>query len=185
MADDATQLEDELLIMAAQDGRRPAMEYLVKRWQKRLWYHAWRLCGSEQGAWDISQETWLGIIRGLSSLNDPASFRGWAYRIATNRARDWIRKKSKQRTETLVVDPQGRPAAQTTDAGGLDELLALLKLDQRLVLQLYYFDQLSTSEIATALSIPAGTVKSRLYHARLALKTLIEQDSNKEINYER
>jgi len=65
------QLVDEILVMDAQDGKARAMEILVSRWQKRLWKYAYRLTGNSEGAWDVTQETWLGIIKGLRKLNDP------------------------------------------------------------------------------------------------------------------
>ena len=83
--------EDQLLVMEAQDGDVRAMEALVRRWQKRLWQHALRLTDDREAAWDVTQQTWLGIIKGLRRLNDPARFRAWAYRITTNQAMDWLK----------------------------------------------------------------------------------------------
>ena len=64
MAEHTEQLVDELLVMDAQSGQVRALEMLVSRWQRRLWWHAYNLTGSSDGAWDITQETWLGIVRG-------------------------------------------------------------------------------------------------------------------------
>ncbi len=86
------QIVDEILVMDCQSGRVKALEILVSRWQKRLWRYAFRLIGDSEAAWDITQESWLGIIRGISRLNDPARFRPWAYKIVTNKTHDWIRK---------------------------------------------------------------------------------------------
>ena len=86
------QLVDEILVMDAQDGKARAMEMLVSRWQKRLWQYAYRLTGNAEGAWDVTQQSWLGIIKGLRKLHDPASFKAWAYRITTNKSINWIRK---------------------------------------------------------------------------------------------
>ena len=86
-------IEDQLLVMDAQDGDVKAMEKLVSRWQKRLWEHAFRLTGDNQAAWDITQQAWLGIMKGLRKLHDPANFKPWAYKITTNKSIDWISKK--------------------------------------------------------------------------------------------
>jgi RNA polymerase sigma factor (sigma-70 family) len=101
MADRREQLVDELLVMDAQSGRVKAMEMLVCRWQKRLWRYACRLTGSPEAAWDVTQEGWLGIVRGLSRLSDPARFRPWAYRIVTNKANDWISKSARAEFKKL------------------------------------------------------------------------------------
>ncbi|MHC4356893.1 MAG: RNA polymerase sigma factor, partial [Planctomycetota bacterium] len=94
------QLADEILVMDCQSGRVRAMEMLVSRWQERLWRYALRLVGDTEAAWDITQDSWLGIIRGISRLNDPARFRSWAYRIVTNKSRDWIkRRKATKQTD--------------------------------------------------------------------------------------
>lgn len=82
------QIADEILVMDCQSGRVGALEILVARWQKRLWRYAYGLTGDTEAAWDVTQDSWLAIIRGISRLNDPARFRSWAYRIVTNKASD-------------------------------------------------------------------------------------------------
>jgi RNA polymerase sigma-70 factor (ECF subfamily) len=168
MEHERSHLEDQLLVMDAQDGDAAAMETLVKRWQKRLWRHALRLTGDEQAAWDVTQSAWYDIIRRLRRLNDPASFRAWAYKITTCKSVDWL--KAKRRIQPLPPETLDKQAAKEKTETGIDELLEKLDVNQRVVLSLYYFENLSISEIGEALKIPAGTVKSRLYTARNALK---------------
>ena len=86
------QLVDEILVMDCQSGSVKALDILVSRWQKRLWCYAYNLTGNSEAAWDITQESWLGIIKGLRKLHDPAKFRSWAYRITTNKSIDWMKK---------------------------------------------------------------------------------------------
>ena len=62
---------DEILVLECQSGSVQALEALVSRWQKRLWRHAYCLTGDAEGAWDVTQESWLGIIRGIGRLGDP------------------------------------------------------------------------------------------------------------------
>jgi len=168
------QIIDQLLVMDAQDGDSGAMEKLVGRWQKRLWRHAYRLVGDTEAAWDVTQQTWLGIIKGLRRLRDPADFRAWAYRITTNKAIDWI-KKSRAARQVSIEGIQDPPQKQKKDIG-LKELLQRLDIRKRAVLSLYYFEQLSVPEIGAALNIPRGTVKSRLHSARNRLKELYERE---------
>jgi len=167
------QIIDQLLVMDAQDGDAGAMEKLVGRWQKRLWQHAYRLIGDTEAAWDVTQQTWLGIIKGLRKLHDPADFRAWAYRITTNKAIDWI-KKSRASKQVSIEDIQDSQQKQKKDIG-LKDLLEKLDIRKRAVLSLYYFEQLSVPEIGAALKIPSGTVKSRLHSARNKLKELYER----------
>ena len=178
MDSSSEQIVDELLVMDCQSGRTEALDMLVSRWQKRLWQHAYRLVGDTEASWDITQQSWLGIIKGLQRLNDPANFRAWAYRITTNKAMDWI-KKHKADKQISVVSVEEIPNRQHKEKKNTDvnELLEKLDIKKRIVLSLYYFEQLSVSEIGDSLSIPAGTVKSRLDSARKEFKKLWQQYS--------
>jgi RNA polymerase sigma factor (sigma-70 family) len=169
--DDAVeQLIDEILVMDSQSGSARAMEMLVSRWQKRLWKYAYNLTDDTEAAWDITQESWLGVIKGIRKLHDPAKFKGWVYRIVTNKVNDWIRKnKTAKKVELNEMQDHQHKDEQDT---GIKELLANLNMKKRAVLNLYYFEQLSIPEIGIALKIPKGTVKSRLYNARNELKEL-------------
>jgi RNA polymerase sigma-70 factor (ECF subfamily) len=168
--DERSNIEDQLLVMDAQDGDIRAMEDLVSRWQKRLWQHAYRLTSDSQAAWDVTQQSWLGIIKGLKKLHDPANFRAWAYRITTNKSINWI-KKNKAVKKISIEEISDRPQKEKKDMG-IKELLEKLDIRKQAVLALYYFEQLSISEISVALGIPKGTVKSRLHVARKELKEL-------------
>jgi len=167
------QLVDEILVMDCQRGNVKAMEMLVCRWQKRLWKYAYNMAGDAAAAWDITQESWLGIIKGLGKLQDPASFKAWAYRITTNKSIDWIRKNSTAKKVGLD-EVQKHQHDEEKDAG-LKELLEKLDVRKRAVLNLRYFEQLSIPEIGIALKIPKGTVKSRLHNARKELKELYQR----------
>ncbi len=175
MKEECSSVEDQLLVMDAQDGDADAMEKLVRRWQKPLWQHAFRLTADNQAAWDITQHSWLGIITGLRKLHDPANFRAWAYKITTNKSIDWI-KRRKRTKQISIQEIQDFPhqEKQNTD---ISELLVKLSMKKRTVLSLYYFDQLSISEISIALKIPKGTAKSRLHSARQELKELWQRHS--------
>jgi len=171
------QLADELLVMRCQDGEADAMAELVRRWQQRLWRHAYRMTGREDGAWEVAQEAWLAIVRGIGRLYDPARFRGWAYRIVTNKAANWIarRRRRRDKQRELPADPPATGGDERTDPGeDLQAALRRLPKQRRAILSLHYLEGLTVAEIAAALSIPPGTVKSRLYHARNELKRIWE-----------
>ena len=165
------QLVDEILVMDCQSGSVKALEILVSRWQKRLWHYAYRLVGDTEAAWDITQDSWLGIIKGLRKLHDPANFKAWAYRITTNKSIDWIRK-SKAVKQISIEELQDHQHEEEEKDTGVKELMVKLDVRKQVVLSLYYFEQLSVPEISAALKIPKGTVKSRLHSARKELKEL-------------
>ena len=173
MKDNLSNIENQLLVMAAQDGDTEAMEKLVSRWQKKLWQYVFRLTCDIHAAWDITQQCWLEIIKGIRKLNDPACFKAWAYRIATNKSIDWLKNKSKD--QHIDIDSIEVDCSSKNDDSRVKELVQRLKNDSRIVLNLYYFERLSISEIGIALKIPQGTVKSRLFKARGELKQLWEK----------
>ncbi len=176
MRDSRPQLEDQILVMNAQDGDAEAMQKLILRWQKRLWHHAYRLTGHEDAAWDVMQDAWHDMIKGLVKLHDPARFGPWAYKITTNKAMNWIKRKS--RHQHMSLDAAQTNATRVESVTGLTELMAQLSAAKKVVLSLYYFEQLSVSEISFALRIPQGTVKSRLHAAREELKSLWLKQNN-------
>lgn len=178
MVDHSEQLVDELLVMDAQSGRLKALEMLVSRWQKRFWRYAYRLTGNSEAAWDITQESWLGIVRGISRLNDPAKFRPWAYRIVTNKTNDWIRNRAKgplRPVESITNRRcQSQPHSGETSAD-LQSVMRQLPSQSRTVLTLYYLDEFGLAEVAAILRIPPGTAKSRLHAARREFKRLWQE----------
>ena len=146
MDSSSEQIVDELLVMDCQSGRTEALDMLVSRWQKRLWQHAYRLVGDTEASWDITQQSWLGIIKGLQRLNDPANFRAWAYRITTHKAIDWIKKhKADKQISVEEIPDRQHKEKKNTD---VNELLEKLDIKKRIVLSLYYFEQLSIPEIS-------------------------------------
>ena len=176
-------INDELLVIRAQEGAAEALSELVQRWQDRLWRLAWRLTDDEQAAWDVLQDTWIVISRRIGGLADPAAFPAWAYRITSNKSRDWIRRRQRMRRADEAYGERWQEAengGNHTDRQHADlrEALADLPGRDRAILSLRYEDDFSTAEIAEILKIPSGTVKSRLYHARQRLRRFIEENSD-------
>ena len=167
------QIADEILVMDAQSGKGEALEILVSRWQKRLWRHALCLTGLTGAAWDISQESWLDIVRGLTRLKDPAKFGSWAYRIVSHKAYDWRRHCGREFSlriepeETNVVTAEEGKQERASD---VHDMLRRLSPHAQVVLNLYYLEGFSLAEIANILGTPEGTVKSRLHAARIEFR---------------
>lgn len=177
----AEQVVDQILVMDAQIGRLKAFEVLVRRWQKRLWWQAYNMTGDSQAAWDITQESWLSIVRGIARLTDPAKFGPWAYRIVTHKASDWIRRKGKEPLLEPEEEPKDSVAFEPpgdTTVSDVHSILRLLPASCRIVLNLYYIEGFRLAEISQILGTAEGTVKSRLHTARAEFRTLWERLSN-------
>lgn len=173
---------DQWLVLRAQGGEADAMRQLVERWNPRLTRHAMRLTQNAEAANEAAQEAWLGIVRGIYRLDDPACFRRWAYRIVARKCADWIRRRQKDRqtTQELCSDPPA-PSRENALQDKQERLrLALQELpsQDRALLAMHYTEAMPLTEIADALGLPLGTVKSRLYHARQRLKAAIEHDQH-------
>ena len=170
---------DEYLVLSAQAGSHVALDELVRRWTPRLLRHAQHLLGSADQASEVVQETWLAALRSLRRLEDPTHFPGWIYAIATRRCADAIRGNVRLRAfrDKAQSDPTNGCAPDSPDER-LDMRGALSRLqgDQAVVMAMFYGADLSVEEIASALSIPAGTVKSRLHNAREILKTTLGKE---------
>jgi RNA polymerase sigma-70 factor (ECF subfamily) len=161
---------DELLVLRWQSGEEAAMSELVDRWHVRLFRHVRRLTDSVDDAAEVMQESWLAMIRSVTRLDDPAKFPAWAYRIASNKAADFVRKKSRHRT--VPLDEPEKIVAKTpaTEFGDLTALLGKLSLEHRTVVSLRYGEEMPLDVIAETLGVPLGTVKSRLHYALEFLK---------------
>ncbi|MBN2296552.1 MAG: sigma-70 family RNA polymerase sigma factor [Pirellulales bacterium] len=173
-------IKDELLVLEAQGGDIDAFAALVDRWQPSLWRHAWRLIGDKDAAYDVVQEAWLAMVRGLGRLDDAARFRAWAYAIVSHKCRDWIRRQSRRRGLRNSLEEFLRGSHDEADRArqrceNLREALSCLSGADRAILSLRYDEQFTTPEIADILLVPEGTVKSRLHHARNRLRDLLEQ----------
>jgi len=107
---------DEYLVLRGQAGEPEAFRLLVERWQPRLLAHAFRYTQSGDAARDVTQESWMAIVKGLSRLDDPTRFRAWAYRIVANKARDWVRREQARRRAAQRGASRAVRTRQPTDA---------------------------------------------------------------------
>jgi len=173
-------LFDEMLVMRSQKGDQKALAILVKRWHPRLVRFAYHFAGDKDVIQDIVQESWQAILKSLPSLKNPSGFRVWFLRIVRNKSVDWIRKR--QRDRQVMEHPlamenisQEHEEAITENQTTLVKV-ALKKLpeDRKIILTMYYLEELSVPEISLVLKISPGTVKSRLFYARKYLKEILE-----------
>ena len=174
---------NELLVLRCQEGDTSAFEELVDRWQQRLWAHACRLTGDEDAAWDVLQDSWLAIIKGIGQLRDAAAFPVWAYRIVSHKYADLISKRQRQRdlAQSYTEDRrrvQSELANSRERSDSIEQAMSRLSCRDRVILSLYYREDFSVAEIAEILDIPPGTVKSRLHHARKRISGMMEEHLN-------
>jgi len=167
---------DELLVIRCQAGEQASFDLLVRRWQRRLWQYALRLTGDPDAAWDVTQETWMAVLRQLRKLTDPAWFAAWIYRIVRNKSADYCRTARRLRNLAVGVAEQQRskPESQRDDCRDAAEALAQLPPESQELLTLRYSGNLTILELAVVLGIPAGTVKSRLHYARERLRQILK-----------
>jgi RNA polymerase sigma-70 factor (ECF subfamily) len=180
MNDETERALDGYLITLIQGGSREAFDRLARRWTPKLVRYATRVLGRPELARDIVQETWIGVIRGLKRLDDPSRFPAWIYSIAHRKCIDGIRVNQRQRRLMESVEQQSAIAAAGTqsrvgpsETADLATAISQLSQEQRAVVHLFYGEDLSIDDIASVLDVPAGTVKSRLHHARESLKNYL------------
>jgi RNA polymerase sigma-70 factor (ECF subfamily) len=171
---------DEYLVACARLGDRAALGRLAIRWQKRLLVHAWRLLGDDAAAEDAVQEAWLEIVRGIGRLQDTAAFPAWAYRIVTRRCARFIARAQRGRQlETALSTQMEEPTADEVAASDIElvrRMIRQLPGAQQAAVALFYLEEMSVAEVAVALDVPSGTVKTRLMHARARLRNAIKGD---------
>ena len=174
-------LEAELLLHRCRRGDRDAFAELVGRWELRLFYYICRLVDDEQNAWDILQQTWIRVLRGVGRLRDPSRLAPWLYRVARNTALSHCRSLA---AHQRMIDPEaevgdvsdGQEIPSTWRAEAVHAALQKLSLPHREVLTLFFLQDLSIEQIADVVGVPAGTVKSRLHYARQAIREVLEQE---------
>ena len=181
MRNRAEQIYNELLVIKCKQGDSDAFDRLVAKWQRRLWNYAYKVTGSDSASWDIVQETWCGVIKGLRKLDDAGVFGCWVFKILNNKCTDWLRKQQSQarlnsKLRDQVDDNRTPRSDNTTDS--LEAAIEKLPPDRRILLALRYKEEFDIAQIAQILSIPAGTVKSRLHRTLEQLRQLMGGTQN-------
>lgn len=177
---------DEELVSAFQRGELQAFDSLVLRWDRKIRGAIYRILGSEDEARDLCQEAFLKAYRGLPGFKGEARFSSWLYQIALNLCRDRMRRR-KGRTFLSLDDmpesdesPQPGPSAlDVVESRDLSrtvaDAVAALPHDQREVIILKQYQDLTFLEISEVLGLPPSTVKTRLYRGLLQLRELLER----------
>jgi RNA polymerase sigma-70 factor (ECF subfamily) len=174
-------ISEELLALRCRRGEKAALEELVRAWEKRLFYFIRRLVDNEADAWDVLQETWVRVLSGLGALREPRSLGPWLYRVARHAAFNHGQVRATYRR--LLQDcPAAAPAdddparEEFENAELVHHGLLRLSLPHREVLTLLFLEGFSVEAMAQVLDVPAGTVKSRLHHAKKALRAVLGKE---------
>ena len=172
----------ELLVLSWQRGNREkAAHDLAELFQRPLLYYVRRLVRSEEDAWDALQETFMAVLKSLRTIRDGRALPAFVYRTARNAA---LGQQRRRREEPLVEDiaetaeDAADPQLAADEAAEVHRGLELLPLPQRETLTLFFLEDLSIAQIAEVTGVPEGTVKSRLFHAKRALRRHLEGGSH-------
>jgi RNA polymerase sigma-70 factor (ECF subfamily) len=177
--DEVIRLHECLLVVQAQQKDVSAFSELVAMYERRLLYYLHRIVGESQAALDLLQDVWLTVYQRLSGLHSPETFRVWLYRIAHDRAVTIVRR---QRREHDVLVQLAEEQEETWDEPCIYEAAELvhwalgqLSVPHREVLTLRFLEDLSVEQIAVVIGSPLATARSRLFHAKRAMRALIEE----------
>lgn len=180
------------LVRRCQGGDAQAFDELVTRYRNRVYSMVYQLVRNEQDAWDLAQDGFIKAWRSIEKFRGQSSFYTWLYRIVTNVAIDWLRKKQIssgqefddtigladiEPTNTLV--PKSEPAPIKKMERGeirarIDAAIARLTPEHRAVIVMKELEDMQYHEIAEAMGCSIGTVMSRLFYARRKLQTLLK-----------
>lgn len=179
MNKNADHIINEELARRYQSGDKEALKELIKRFNSTLAVKVYGHTRDKDSINDIIQECWYAIINNLDEVKFQIGFEAWALNIGRNKAVDWIRDQQKQRKNLLEVRKEELILNNETDdirELQIQEMKACMNLlpeSQKIILELFYKDNLSLSEVSEVLGISKGTVKSRLFTAREHLKKII------------
>jgi RNA polymerase sigma-70 factor, ECF subfamily len=179
---------DEQLVQAAQSGDTAAFGQLVDRWDRKIRGAIYRVLGSDDEARDLAQEAFFKAYRGLPSFKREARFSSWLYQIALNLCRDRLRRKRGRvhvsldelellgPTRLVMAGPSVQELAEASDVSRVvAAAVGALPAEQREVIVLKEYQELTFAEIAEVLALPVSTVKTRLYRGLGQLRQSLER----------
>ena len=181
--DTRARLADAALLEAWRGGDGQAGRSLFQRYFERLLRFFWNKVDDEETAQDLVQETFLACVEGRDRLRDDASFASYLFRVARNRLASYWSARAARPLQTAVssiVDAGGSPSSVVARGQNHARLLVALRrlpIDDQVLLELSYWEELSSAEIADVLEIPRGTVRWKLREARRSLQVSLERAS--------
>lgn len=180
------------LVRALRRRDEEAFSELVRVYQHKVFNVIYRIVGDRQEAEDVAQEVFVAVFKYIDSFRGEAKFSTWLYRIATNRAKNRIKylaRRSQNKHQDIADTPESKINANPFGGGVfrpdekalgnelhviIKEGLASLSEEHRAVIVLRDVEDMTYQEISEVLEVAEGTVKSRLYRARVTLKDYVE-----------
>ena len=162
---------------------------LVKRYENLVYNYCLRMTRNSSEAMDMMQEVFLAVYRNLPSYHGQNQFKGWLMRVTSNKTIDFLRHKERnpqhygenfqeEEFSHNAQDPFSEPAENFVKADNQKQVKVLMQqlpVEQRLVVELKFFQQLTFEEIGMQLNTPTNTIKTRLYSALNTLKDQAEK----------
>lgn len=184
-------MEEHTLVKKAQRGDHDAFALLLERYETQVYHQALRMVTNPEDAADMTQEAFLKAWQGLPTFQGDSAFSTWLYRLTNNVCIDFLRREKKRRGD-LSLDDEDRDIAppqdpaptphqvleQRENRAAVLQGLANLSEEHRQVLVLREINGLSYEEIGQVLGLTAGTVKSRIARARIALAKFLRKTGN-------
>jgi RNA polymerase sigma-70 factor (ECF subfamily) len=176
----AQEPHDRDLVLQLQRGNLEALGVLYDRHRQLVYRTALAITTDDEAAADLLQDVFLRLHRFAARIDPSRPLEPWLYRMTANLSYTWVKRRGLwTRSLRDLAEWLGRERAPTPHHmaemdeawGFVREALAGLPLPQRVVVVLYYLNDLSLQEIAEVLEVPVGTVKSRLHYGRRALKS--------------
>lgn len=195
MTNAAANPSDHDLILEIQAGSLDALGVIYDRHRRLVYRTALAISNDPEAAADLLQDVFLRLFRFANRVDPERPLEPWLYRVTANQSYTWVKRHQRwtqpleEIAEWLSSGTKNSPqyiTEQDDESMMIQRAIGKLSLPQRVVVVMYYINDLSLNEIAEVLDIPEGTVKSRLHYGRNALKTYLGLDgkTSREIQYE-
>ncbi|HEY5574969.1 MAG TPA: RNA polymerase sigma factor [Anaerolineales bacterium] len=186
---------DQELIVELKKGSLDALGILYDRHRRMVYRTALGIVGDPDSAADLLQDTFLRLHRFADRIDCQRALEPWLYRVTTNLAYTWVKRRKRwfspieDIAEWLSGNKKQTPqfaAEMDEESQQVQQAITALPIAQRVVVVLYYINDLSLQEISEILEVPEGTVKSRLHYSRQSLKKhlRIQEDKLPDMQYE-
>ena len=183
------------ILLEIQGGSLDALGMIYDRHRRLVYRTALAICNDPEAAADLLQDVFLRLHRFAKRVDPGRPLEPWLYRVTANQTYTWVKRHHRwtqpleEIAEWLSSGVKYSPqyiTEQDDESKRIQNAIAKLSLPQRVVVVMYYINDLSLHEISEILEIPEGTVKSRLHYGRSALKNHLERvgKSSREIQYE-
>jgi RNA polymerase sigma-70 factor (ECF subfamily) len=175
------------------EGNSNAFSYIVERHRNKAYNLAFRMCGSHEEAEELAQDSFLKAYRSLKSFKMKSSFSTWLYRIVYNTTISQLRTEKKgilsledfpaDATDFIGINTSEEEAEREYRNSLVNFALQKINEDERGLISLYYYDEMSTDEISEVTGISKSNIKVKLFRARQKMLEIIEKVEKKKLIY--